>query len=212
VVATRLTAAGAPTGVAPDPLAVYRSPWQSATALGVAATEVDLMELVTPPRIINDVWQVYKDRSTVDVLVHFRDTRPLAPSDAFTVLMWRSAPSLATLLATSPAPLAPYAQGLVGGPAQPVPPGWNVQPVPVGGGFQHRLAVGLDARLPRAISVDVDLSGVTAGHFVMLLALVGSSVDAFAAPVVGAPADMGAFVRAWPYAAMRIVRVQVRPP
>jgi hypothetical protein len=210
VVATRLTAAGAVSAAPADPFAVYRHPWQSATSLTSLATEVDLLELVVPPGVVGNVWQVLNERSTIDVLLHHRDTRPLAANDAFVVLLWRAAPTQAALLALNPAAFPAYAAGLVGGAPQPAPTDWNVVAA-TGGGVQHRLPIGLDARLPRAISIDVDFRGTAAGQRVLIVAMVASSVDRFVRPVTGAIAHMGDLVRRWPYAAMRLIRVGARP-
>jgi hypothetical protein len=74
------------------------------------------------------------------------------------------------------------------------------------------LPVTLDARMPRAVPIDVNLSDVKAGSFVMFLAIAGSSVDPCTEAPVGlpgtpTPADL---VRGWPYAALRLVQVSVR--
>jgi hypothetical protein len=208
---TRLTAAGAVSANPADPLAVFRDPWQSATALTVPATEVDLMELVVPSRKFGDVWQVFNEPCVVDVLIHHRDTRPLASNDAFVLLLWREAATDVALTGLNPGNLAAYASSVATGGAVPLPAGWNLV-VPVAGGQLSRLPASLDARLPRAISIPVDFTGVAAGERVLLTAFVGSSVDLLAAPVVGAPATMSDLVRAWPYIATRLVRVARRPP
>ena len=91
----------------------------------------------------------------------------------------------------------------------PGPAGWNVATTGAGAAMRP-LGTTLDARLPRAVSLDLDLSGVTAGHRVMLLALVGSFADDPVAPPAGAPANVADLVRAWPHAALRIVRVTNR--
>ena len=41
----------------------------------------------------------------------------------------------------------------------------------------NRLSVDLAARMPRAVSINVDLSGVSTGHRILLLAVVGSTND-----------------------------------
>jgi hypothetical protein len=173
------------------------------------ATEVDLMELVLPTRVVGNIWRVYREPSTVDVLVHHRDVRPVAPNDAFAILLWRSAATAAALLATNPAGLPAFAASLLTAAPAATPAGWNH--VPSGTGPLHRLPVAVDARLPRAIPIDVDLSGVSNGHHVLLLAIVGSTVDPFSVAPVGATANMTAFVRAWPYGALRLIRVGNRP-
>jgi hypothetical protein len=215
---THVDAAGNVTRVAADvptadPLAVYRAPWQSRLSPAALASEVDQLELVTPVSEAGGVWRVYAQPSTVDVMIHHRDMQPLAANDAFAVLMWRSAPDQASLLATTAAGLAAYVQSLATAAPMADPVGWQVVPVPgVPGGRLHRLNAVLDARMPRAVSIDVDFSAVTGGHRVLLLAFVGSSADAFSVAPVGAPATVGDLVRAWPYACMRLVWMMGNPP
>lgn len=210
---TRLDATGTVTAVATDPLAVYRAPWQSRLALTALASEVDQLELVAPVSVVDDVWRVYAQPSTVDVMIHHRDMQPLPANGAFAVLMWRSAPDQASLLATTAAGLVAYVQSLVTAAPTAVPAGWNVVPVPgVAGAPLHRLNVALDARMPRAVSIDVNYSAVGNGHRVLLLAFVGSTADPFSLPPAGAPANVGDLVRAWPYACMRLVRMMSNPP
>ncbi|HEX6062986.1 MAG TPA: hypothetical protein VFZ04_02145, partial [Longimicrobiales bacterium] len=208
---TRLDANGAASATATDPWAVYRAPWQSAAALNAAATEVDIVELVHPTRVVGNIWRVYKEQSTVDVLLHHRESRPLAAGNAVAALLWRSAPTAGALLATAPAGIVNYARSLFTATPNAVPAGWNEVP-PATGSF-HRLPVAVDARLPRAVSIDVNLGGVTAGHHVLILTLVASDTngDRFDENVVGAPSNMNEFVRAWPHCAMRLVRVFNRP-
>ena len=105
---THLDINGAVTANAADPLAVYRPPWASPASLSARATEVDLIENVQPPRIIDNVWQVFNEQSTVDVLMHHRDSRPLTNPDAWVILLWRSAPAAATLLASPAAPIVAF--------------------------------------------------------------------------------------------------------
>ncbi|GLC24870.1 cell envelope integrity protein TolA [Roseisolibacter agri] len=207
---TRLDASGAVSTTATDPLAVYRAPWQSPAALDALATEVDLMESVVPRRDVGDVWEVFSERCTVDVLIHHRDTRPLNANDAFVTLLWRSGPSATALLASAIGTLPAYAASLLTGTPMATPAGW-ILGGPGAGVAIHRLNATLDARLPRAVPIDVDLSTVAAGHRVLFLGLVGSNVDPFTTAPVGTPATVSDLVRAWPYAAMRLVRVFPRP-
>lgn len=207
---TRLDATGAVTTAAGDPLAVHRAPWQSAAAMGALATEVDLMESVVPRRVVGDTWHVFAEPSTVDVLIHHRDTRPLAANDAFAILLWRSAPAAGTLLGAGVADLPAFAASLLTATPAAVPAGWTLAG-PGGGASVHRLGVALDARIPRAVSIDVDLSTVPTGHRVLFLAIVGSSVDPLTTPPAGAPATVADLARAWPYAALRMVRAFPRP-
>jgi hypothetical protein len=193
-----------------DSLAVYRAPWQTTLNFDGAATEVDLIETVLPVRSNADEWTVFREPSTVDVLLHHRDSRPVQSPNAFAVLLWRFAPTAAALLTTGFADLPPFLAAVlaagVGGAAPPTPAGWNVATA-VGGSAMRPLSATLDARLPRAVSIDVDLSTVPSGNRVLLFAMVGSADDDAVTAPVGAPANVADLVRAWPNAAMRIVRV-----
>lgn len=211
---TRLDPSGAVSTAPGDPLAVYRAPWQSPAALDAVATEADLIELVAPVSATHDIWRVYREPCTVDVLVHHRDTRALPPGDAFAVLLWRSDPSAAALLATSAADLQAYVQSLVTDTPLAAPAGWTIVPLPSGPPTApplHRLPVQLDARLPRAIPIDLDLSAVPHGHHVLLLACVGSTADPFTAAPSGPTATVPELVRAWPHTCLRLLRVLNRP-
>jgi hypothetical protein len=203
---------GLPSANAAHPPAVYRAGWHTAAAPAVAATEVDLLESVQPRSVVSGVWQVHSEPSTVDVLLHHRDTRTLAPALAFTMLLWRSGPSSAALLGSGVSTLVAMAGALAAGAPAATPPGWTLQTGAAGASL-HLLPVTLDARLPRAVSIDVDLSGVPANHFVLFLAIAGSSVDPCTAPPVGLPAGatVSDLARRWPYAALRLVRVAPRP-
>ena len=209
---TRVDAAGRVNNAPGDPLAVYHPPWQTPVAMNAVPTEIDLIDNVVMSQLAG-VAQVYREESTVDVLVHHRDTRPLAAGDAFVILLWSFNAAQAPLLAQDVSPLLPYVAGAVaGGPVPATPAGWN--PVLTGAGSPlHRLPVPLDARMPRAVSIDVDLSAVTAGHRVLLVAVAGSSVDRCGTAPVGLPATptIADLVGRWPYAAARLVRVIARP-
>jgi hypothetical protein len=79
----------------------------------------------------------------------------------------------------------------------------------VSGSAVHRLPLALDAFVPRAISIDVDLSAVATGDHVLLVAVCGGSTETPPAPAglqngVSTVVDL---VRAWPRAAMRLVQV-----
>lgn len=193
-----------------DPLAVYRPPWHTSAASTVAATEIDLMESVRPVRQVGDEWQVYREPCTVEVLLHHRDTRPLATGDAWAALLWRSDAQARTLtdadLSGLPGLAGTWTSAAPGAP----PAGWTLAPHPTGGAV-HPLPVGLDARMPRSVPIDVDLSAVPNDHRVLFVALVGSSVDPPTSAVAGAPTTATDLVRAWPYAALRLIRVVARP-
>jgi len=189
---------------------VYRAPWQNAVVPDLPGSEIDLMETVVPRRDINSVWQVYRERSTVDVLLHHRDTRPVATNGSFIVLLWRSDPSQNSLLGTDCTNLVPFTRSLTGGAPQPIPAGWNV-PLATDGTPLHRLQVPLAARMPRAVSVNIDLSAVPTGQRVLLVAIAGSTVDPFSAVPAGALDQVEGLVRHWPHAAARLISVWRRP-
>lgn len=189
---------------------VYRAPWQNAAVPALPGSEIDLMETVVPRRVRNSVWQVYRERSTVDVLLHHRDTRPVAANGAFVVLLWRSGASQNTLLGTDCTNVVLFVRSLTGGAPQPTPPGWNVA-LAADGTPLNRLSVDLAARMPRAVSINVDFSGVSTGHRILLLAVVGSTNDVFSAVPTGPVTSVENLVRNWPHAAARVVSVWPRP-
>jgi hypothetical protein len=79
------------------------------------------------------------------------------------------------------------------------------------------LLVPLDATMPRAVPIDVDLQAVPDTHFVMFLAIAGSNVDGLTAspvlvpPPAATPPTVVDLVQRWPYAALRVVRIAPRP-
>jgi hypothetical protein len=211
VVGKRLDAAGR---ISPNPahsLAVYRPPWQSPQALTAVATEIDLLETVVMRNAGPNVVQVFREPSRVDVLIHHRDTIVLPAGSAFAILLWRFGPSEATLLATDVSPIPGYVTTVLGGgPVPPVPAGWRRELV--AGSPRIPLPVPLDARMPRAVPIDVDLSVVPDGESVLFLAITGSTADPCSVPPAGLPATPrpADLVRRWPYAALRLARVDAR--
>ncbi|MCW2497524.1 hypothetical protein, partial [Jatrophihabitans sp.] len=202
---------------AADALAVYRAPWHTPVSFNGPGTEIDLLESVLPPRSSGDQWTVFREPATVDVLLHHRDSRAVQPPGAFAVLLWQSAPTRAALLATTIADVTPFLAAVlaagVGGPVPAATPaGWNLATTGAGGtgSAMQTLRTALDARLPRAVSIDIELSAVPEGHSVLLLALVGSTDDDPITPPAGAPVTVSDLVLAWPHAAMRVVRVTKR--
>jgi hypothetical protein len=206
-------ATGQPSANAAHPLAVYRQPWQTAGAPTVPATEVDLVESVQPREVLGDVWRVHSEPSTIDVLLHHRDTRPVPANQAFAILLWRFAAGPVALLNAQAGDIVAFAQDLAQGNAHAVPAGWTHQTGPANAPL-HPLSVPLDARLPRAVSIDVDLSAVPAGNRVLFLAIAGlSPADRCSAAPVGLPANptVSDLARCWPHAALRMVQVNPRP-
>ncbi len=207
-------------------LFVYRAPWTDVGNPTLPATEVDLIDLVIPRRDSRGVWLVYREPSVVEVLIHHRDTRPLdpgappplVPQRAHATLLWRSSPSQAALVGADTSGIVAYVRSLVGGGAAlPVPAGWNVEQTAAGSAL-HQLTVPLSARMPRAVPIPLDLSigngpgQVPFAHkFVLLIAVVGSSVDQFGAAPAGATDTPANLVRNWPHAAARLLNVSTRP-
>ena len=214
---THLTAAGAVSAVPADPLSVFRPSWQWPAVMTVPgtvvvppATEIDVIESVQPNGIVADVWHVHSEPSTVDVLLHHRDTREVPANDAFALLLWQSNFSRSNLLARNLSSLPAFVAGVVAGGAIGAKPG-NFNLEVVGGSALHRLPVPLDARMPRAVAIDVDLTAVTAGQFVLFVAVAGSvGIDPCAQPPARPVAELTnvtELVRNWTYAAARLVQV-----
>jgi len=208
---TRVDASGHVNLLPGDPLAVYVPPWHTPAAMSAAPTEIDLIDNVVWLNVAAGVAEAFNEPSTVDVLIHHRDTRPLAVNDAFAILLWRTDAAIGPMLSPDISPLLPYvASAIAGGPVPAAPAGWNRVLAPAGG-VLHRLPAALDARMPRAVSIDVDLSAVPDNHHVLFVAVAGSSVDP-CPPPVGLPATptITDLVTRWPYAAVRVVKLSKR--
>jgi hypothetical protein len=212
----RVKADGTVTNDTADPRAVYRAPWQTSRAPTVTATEADLMDLV-PRNNVDDMWTVFREPSTVDVLVHHRDAIGLRSNQAFVVLVWRVGATPGALLAESVTTLLPFLTAAAAGTVQAVPGGWNL--ASGGGGVNWRtVPTPVDARMPRAVSIDVDLSAVPNKQQVLFLAFVGSlgAGEVFVPPTTSTagvvpPTTVAELVRFCPYAAARIVHIEQRP-
>ncbi|MCA0322478.1 MAG: hypothetical protein LCH60_07885 [Actinobacteria bacterium] len=205
-------------GAGADPLAVYRAPWHTRSAPDAPATEIDLAETVIPPTTVGTEWVVFKERSTVDVLLHHRDSRPVPANGAWAILLWRSAPTAAALMSVDPTQALAWVVTAVTGVNPPAPAGWGWNRAGGGAGVAwNTLPIPIDARLPRAVSFDVDLAAVPDNHHVLFLAIVGSSADdARLVPTTSAaatvpPVTVTQLVQCWPYAAARVVQVLPRP-
>jgi hypothetical protein len=202
-------------------LAVYRAPWVTSRVPDLLPSEVDVLELVTPVQKLGDLWTVYREPCSVDVIAHHRDAREVPRGKAWVVLLWAHAPTQAALLAKPGADVLSYLTSMATGSAPaPEPAGWNIAKAL---GFAKRpINEAFDARLPRGRSVDVDLTPVPAGHHVMLLAFVRSDVDdaleppsPLDPPGPGLPAKalstVSELLLTWPHVAARIVKVADRP-
>lgn len=222
IVGTRLapdlTVAAGPAGS----LAVCRPSWTTPTVPALAAGEVDLMECVVPPGVTAGHWSVYSEPSTVEVLLHHRDSRPVAEGNAWALLLWRHVPTLAAGLTAPVAGVVDLHTRAWTSDAQggPTPAGWTVARLP-DGSARHPLGVPIDARTPRAVSIDVDLTApaapAAAPVAAVFLALVGSLDDDVdppnnpVLPVAPLPVTVEQLVRQWPYAACRVVALTPRP-
>jgi len=214
----RVTAAGAVTRTVGDPLAVYRPPWHTTTLPSLPAREIDLAEAVLPSRVVGGVWEVFKEPTTVDVLVHHRDSRAVPANQAYAVLLWCFGAGAALLMGLPCAPLVTYFQGVAGGANPAVPPGWNLATGPGAVGARSPVRATVDARMPRAASIDVDLSvGGVLMNNAILVAYVGSGADdlPLALPTTSTaasvpPVTIADMVKSWPYTAARVV--QFGPP
>jgi hypothetical protein len=216
VVATRIDpVTGLVSANAGDPLAVYQPPWRTPTAMAAGATEIDLVECVVPPGAPAGVWTVHREPSTVEVLLHHRDTRPMLGGESHAVLLWRSDPAAAVLLGLGAADIVTFlGQSALTGNVAAAPGGWNLAG-PASGAAALSLGTGLDARIPRALPFDVDLSGINAGDFVLFAAVAWSDKDkAVLVPSLPGPPAVPTIVdlaRGWPYLALRLVQVTPRP-
>jgi len=204
-----------------DSLAVARAPWTTALSPTQAATEIDLMETVVPPSTVGGVWTVYCESSTVEVLLHHRDSRAADPGHAWAVLLWRYVASAAAGLTAPVAGVTDFHTSAWTTPASGAgPTGWTAVRRP-NGSARLPLDFPLDARMPRAVSFDVDLSPPRAPlgqpqppapTAVVFLALVGSIDDDPAlAPPAPAAVTVNGLVTQWPYAAARVCLLQPRP-
>jgi hypothetical protein len=199
---TRITAARQLSAANTDAWAVFQPPWQTATATTVIPTEADIMELVQPLSVANDVWRVPREPSIVDVLLHHRDTRPVAADGAYVTVYRASAATLADLLALPAASFA-SAHSWHRGMVTPAVAGWQN----VGG--ETRLGATLDAFMPKAISVPLDLSDAAiTGPFVALIALCGATPEVPPVPTaLPAGATIVDLVQRWPRAALRVIQL-----
>jgi len=215
-VAIRIDGTGAVSANAADPLAVYQPPWRRAGTMAASATEIDLVETVRPLTELLSFITVYDEPCTVDVLLHHRDTRPVPAGQAHAVVLHRKVPLFTGDLATvDTAKLTTYFRGCAqAGTVQAAPPGWTIAG-PAAGQPVASLAEPLDARMPRALSFDVDLTG-TGIDFVEILAGVWSDADKLTldpvTPVGPAVPTIDDLVRGWPYVAYRVVDTRPRMP
>ena len=203
------------------PAAVFRAPWHTRADPQACATELDIRNSVVPEYLsAYGIWWIHGPLWTIDVLIHHRSTDPLGADGAFCVVLWRNVEHVQGAMALSADGLAQYARAVAAAanPATvPEPAGWGWNVVRAGANPLHRLPVELDASMPRAVSVDVDFS--TADWSILIVAIAGSltgsaaplttvsSADQLTRPEPPAGTSVGDFVRQWPYAAARVVKL-----
>lgn len=168
---------------------VFSPPWD-----GLAPTEGDLFELVvedgqnpTPAAGPPEISLVKKRKYQIDVLVHYRDLRPLAATSVRVALLRRELPAAQAqwpAIGITDAWKAKVVQLMAGGAAPAFPDGWTVADT-----TSPTLTLGadIDARLPRAVTFTANFAGAPNGRHYVLLAVVSSVPDPIsAAGIVGA--------------------------
>jgi hypothetical protein len=167
------------------PANVYMPPWE-----GSEPTEADLMELVVEfPGLLDfipAVSTVLRRKHKIDVLIHHRDIRPVAKEDVRVTLLRREMSPHEPLwpLVAIPPDLKTRLQELLSGSP---PPGWAL-PSPwrlADPAMRTRQPAGsVSARIPRAVTFDLDLSDVTGSgsQKILLMAVVHSTVDPATVP------------------------------
>jgi hypothetical protein len=170
---------------------VFSPPWD-----GLEPTEADLYELIVedPPDPINTpapgpplISNVRRRKYKVDVLVHYRDVRPLAATNVRLTLLRRLIPADATQWPAI-AIGAPWKTAVEQLMSDTTPPGWSLPDgwtVADSGSRTRQPSSDVDARTPRAVTFDIDFSAATAGQHFVLLAIVHSTPDPVSAASLG---------------------------
>lgn len=213
VVGTRIDGHGAVSMSGADPLAVYQPPWHNPAGMSAPATEIDIVESVVPLMSVVGSWTVHAEPCAVDVLLHHRDTRPVPADQSYGVLLWRKIEILsgteppfdATALTTFFRACA--STGLMHAP----PAGWTAAGPAVGDPVTS-LPVPLDARMPRALQFDVDLTDTFLASVQLLAVVWDQSGRLTIDPVLPASPTIDDYVQGWPYAAYRAVQTTTRLP
>ena len=153
----------------------FADPWD-----GASPSEADLAELIVdlPPSGGSPASIGMRAvAARVDVLVHHRHLTPVAGNDVKVTLLRRdvtgtNAAAWAALAGGWAAPVQSFLR--TGGATPALPAGWTFADAttPV-----RSPAGAVDARLPRAVTFDVDFTGLATGTRVLLVAVVHSTVD-----------------------------------
>jgi len=152
----------------------YAPPWDAA-----APTEADLLELIVDLRVASLLASLAMRRgqTKVDVLVHHRDVRPVPKSDVNVTLLIRDVTGTleddwSALSGGFTVPLQNFLRTAGAPPA--LPDGWTFCDAATP--LRHPSAA-VDARLPRSVTFDLNLSSRAVGDRLLLLAAVSSALD-----------------------------------
>jgi hypothetical protein len=159
----------------------FATPWE-----GAEPTEADLYELIVedPPNVLGGagpvpppISRVASRNHLVDVLVHYRDLRPLKNDQVRVALLRRPLPDDRALwpgIALSDAWKTAVAGLMSGAPPGAFPDTWAVADPATP---TRQLTSDIDARTPRAVTFNVDFTGLASDEFAILLAVVHSTPD-----------------------------------
>ncbi len=173
---------------------VFSAPWDGAEPteadlheLSFERTDIGTTVLIGPPRVSREVPPVVvleRARYNVDVLVHHRDSRPVARTGVRVALLSRPIagdPNTWGALAIS-AQWRTRVEQFVSGNALPagwaLPDSWNVAD---GSTAPRQPLADIDARHPRTVTFEVDFSTAPRPSQWILLAVVSTGADAFTA-------------------------------
>ena len=127
------------------------------------------------------VARVLRRPHRVDVLVHHRDSRPLAGDDVRVTLLRRNLPVDPVAwptIAVGDAWKDAVVQVLTATPPGSLPDGWTY--ADSGANRVRRLQSAVDARMPRAVTFETSFAGAPIDQRIMLLAVVHSTIDPIA--------------------------------
>jgi hypothetical protein len=164
-----------------NPANTFAPPWD-----GSEPTEADLYELIIepPPDITSTPSpgpppfpRVERRKYRVDVLVHFRDVRPVGALAVWVTLLRREIPADPAQwppIAIAPAWKTAVEQILTANANPALGDGWTIAD---SGSHTRQPASPVDARTPRAVTFDVDFTANSVGQKFALLAVVHSTPD-----------------------------------
>ena len=168
---------------------------------GLEATEADLLELVRRDQLFTDVTLILPGLANVDVLVHHRDSRPVAASDVRVTLLRRAVTALpadweALRLEADACAALVGALTTNAPPAMPAP--WAY--ADLGTAVRHP-NFDIDARSPRPVTFRIDAGAL--GTRTLLLAAVSVGGPEVIATSAGLVRDL---VREDHHLAVRIIQ------